>query len=71
MSIKLKYNLFLFQLLKVPKKKTKIADFIPKSHTCSNMLQLPYGSATIPLPSDEELFEIYDLAFKNSYFGIM
>ena len=51
--------------------KRKIADFIPKSHTCSNTLRLPRGSATITMPPDEELFAIYDLAFKNSHFGIM
>ena len=52
-------------------KKRKIADFIPKYHTCSNTLHLPRGSAIIPMPPDGELFAIYDLAFKNSYFGIM
>jgi len=52
-------------------KKRIIADFIPKSHTYSNTLHLPHGSATIRMPPDEELFAIYDVAFKNSYFGIM
>ena len=71
MSRKLKFSIFLLLLLKVTKKKRKITDFIPKSHTCSNTLHLPCGSATIPMPPDEDLFAIYDLAFKNSYFGIM
>ena len=52
-------------------KKSIIADFISKAHTCSNTLHLPHGSAAIPMAPDEELFAIYDLAFKNSYFGIM
>ena len=46
-------------------------DFIPKAHICSHILNLPRGSASIPLPDDTELFAVYDLAFKNSYFGIL
>ena len=65
MSRKLKYSFFSFLMLKAPMKKRKIADFIPKSHPCPNTLHLPRGSATIPMPHDEEGFAIYDLGFKN------
>lgn len=54
-----------------PQKKKPIWDFMPTSHTCSNTLDLPRGNAVVPLPSDDELFELYDLAFKDNYFGIM
>lgn len=57
--------------MKEPRKKRAIADFIPKSHTCSNTMHLPCGSARLALPPDEELFVIYDYAFKNAYFGIV
>lgn len=46
-------------------------NFMPKSHTCSNTLNLPIGNRHLPLPSEEDLFQLYDLAFKNTYFGIM
>ena len=50
--------------------KRVIADFILKSHTCSNTLDIPSGSHLIPLPSEKELFRLYDYAFKNAYFGL-
>ena len=50
-------------------KKRIIADFISRFHSCSNALHLPHGSAIIPMPPDEELFAIHDLALKNSYLG--
>ena len=52
-------------------KRKPIWHFMPTCHTCSNTLDLPRGNAVLPLPSDNELFELYDLAFKNSYFGVM
>ena len=64
--------LFFLHLIKdQPREKRAIPDFLPKAHTCSNTLHLPRGSATLPLPSDENLFNIYDYAFKNTYFGIV
>ncbi|XP_029195689.2 uncharacterized protein LOC114961227 [Acropora millepora] len=58
-----------------PEKKKPIWHFMPTSHTCSNTcsnsLDLPRGNEVLPLPSDNELFELYDLAFKNNYFGLM
>lgn len=53
------------------RKKRAIPDFMPKSHTCSNTMHLPCGSAGLSLPSDRELFALYDYAFKNTYFGIV
>lgn len=55
-----------------PEKKKPIWHFMPTSHTCSNSLDLPRGNEVLPLPLYNELFELYDLAFKNNnYFGLM
>ncbi|CAB3980212.1 leucine-rich repeat-containing DDB_G0290503 isoform X1 [Paramuricea clavata] len=43
--------------------------FIPTSNTCANVLHLPCPSNQIPLPTEEKLFEVYDMAFCNAYFG--
>jgi hypothetical protein len=43
--------------------------FIPTSNTCANMLNLPCPTSEIPLPNEEKLFEVYDMAFCNAYFG--
>ena len=43
--------------------------FLPTANTCSQTLNLPTGSHDIAIPSEEDLFEIYDHAFKNNYFG--
>ena len=43
--------------------------FLPTANTCSQILNLPTGSHDIAIPSEEDLFEIYDHAFKNDYFG--
>ena len=45
------------------------ASFLPLAHTCSNILELPRGTRKYPLPSADKLFELYDLAFSQSYFG--
>ena len=45
------------------------ASFLPLAHTCSNILKLPRGTRKYPLPSADKLFELYDLAFSQSYFG--
>jgi hypothetical protein len=42
--------------------------FAPTAHTCGNILSIPVPSSDNPLPSQEKLFEIYDLAFTQSYF---
>ncbi|CAH3123927.1 unnamed protein product, partial [Pocillopora meandrina] len=54
-----------------PQKKKPIWHFVPTCHTCSNTLDLTRENAVLHLPSDNEPFKLYDLAFKNSYFGVM
>lgn len=44
--------------------------FIPKANTCSVTLTLVRGSSGLPLPKEEELFQVYDTAFCNNYFGL-
>ena len=66
------FKRFFFFFTKEPRKKRKaIPDFLPKAHTCSNTMQIPRGTINLPLPPDEELFTLYDYAFKNSYFGVI
>lgn len=44
--------------------------FLPTASTCVNKLNLTRPSMTNPLPSQELLFQLYDYAFVNSYFGL-
>ena len=44
--------------------------FTPTAHTCSNTLGLPTESRVLPVPPEEDLFQLYDMAFKNTHFGI-
>ena len=48
-----------------PEKKS----FLPTANTCSCALQLPRASNGVPLPDADKLFEFYDMAFANEYFG--
>ena len=50
-------------------KKKAVEDYLPKAHTCSNTLRLPWAGHGLTLPEDDKLFNLYDLAFSNSYFG--
>ena len=43
--------------------------FIPTANTCGNTLYLPYPDGDTALPAENELFEVYDMAFSNAYFG--
>lgn len=43
--------------------------FTPKANTCSNTLRLPRPTHNIKQPDEKMLFDIYDMAFRNSYFG--
>lgn len=43
---------------------------IPKSSTCINCLYLPVPGTLLPWPERSHLFECYDLAFCNTYFGL-
>ena len=50
---------------------TSRVSFIPTAHTCSNTLELPRGLLTEKVASEEFLFNNYDYAFCNKYFGII
>lgn len=43
--------------------------FLPTANTCINRLKLPRATASTSLPPPEALFEMYDYAFANTYFG--
>lgn len=43
--------------------------FIPTANTCINRMTLPRASLSMPLPQPDHLFNLYDYAFANSYFG--
>ena len=43
--------------------------FLPTANTCANTLSLPRRTNDSLLPSEEQLFNLYDLAFANAYFG--
>ena len=43
--------------------------FLPTSHTCGNQIIVPRPTAEKALPQQEHLFNLYDYAFANSYFG--
>jgi len=43
--------------------------FLPSANTCINAITLPTPSLNVSLPSDEKLFDLYDCAFLNGYFG--
>lgn len=45
--------------------------FLPSAHTCTNCLELRRGHVDIKIPPEEDLFEVYDNAFSNVYFGKM
>ena len=44
--------------------------FIPKANTCSKTMFLPRGSNSRSLPAEKELFEVYDIAFTNTFFRL-
>lgn len=43
--------------------------FLPSANTCSNRLNLPVATNVSPLPPTKELFESFDMAFLNAFFG--
>ena len=43
--------------------------FLPMANTCSNTLYLPHATISTPLPESEALFQLYDYAFINTFFG--
>ncbi|KAH3805220.1 hypothetical protein DPMN_133517 [Dreissena polymorpha] len=50
---------------------TVAGSFVPTANTCANTLNLPRPSPDTPLPPDQKLFHFYDLAFSNTYFGLI
>lgn len=44
--------------------------FIPTANTCSKTMFLIGGSHSLNLPVEEDLFDVFDTAFANNYFGI-
>ena len=46
------------------------ACFLPTANTCINRMNLTRGSIENPLPSADIIFNLYDYAFANSYFGL-
>lgn len=47
----------------------KAWNFVPFANTCANTLHLRRPTSEYDLPSEEDLFEIFDYAFVNAYFG--
>ena len=43
---------------------------LPKSSTCINCLYLPIPGVMDPKLEDSKLFEHYDMAFANTFFGL-
>ena len=44
---------------------------LPTNNTCINQLNLPRASQSHKLPNQKDLFNLYDYAFSNQYFGQM
>ncbi len=57
--------------IKVDDNGTSKVSYLPTAHTCSNTLNLPRGPLVKKLPEENQLFNIYDLAFANEYFGLV
>lgn len=45
--------------------------FLPTSSTCTNSLRLPHPTGSMVIPPQEKLFDLYDYAFCNAYFGVI
>ena len=43
--------------------------FLPTSNSWINQLVLPIAGNLCKLPNEKDLFDLYDYAFLNSYFG--
>ena len=44
--------------------------FVPTANTCSKTMFLIRGSHSLNLPAEEDLFDVFDTAFANNYFGL-
>lgn len=45
--------------------------FLPTANTCSNSMMLPRPSSELEIPADDKLFDLYDYAFLNTYYGLV
>jgi hypothetical protein len=45
------------------------SSFLPTANMCINRITIPHPTRDHPLPQQEQLFGLYDLAFLNTYFG--
>lgn len=43
--------------------------FVPTANTCICSLVIPHATPLIPLPEPDRLFNLYDFAFANAFFG--
>jgi hypothetical protein len=48
---------------------TGVGKFVPTANTCICSLVLPHATHLIPLPEPTILYNLYDLAFANAFFG--
>ena len=50
---------------------SRLGKFLPTSNSCINQLVLPRAGYLYlyQLPNEKDLFDLYDYAFPNSYFG--
>ena len=46
-----------------------LSSFLPTANTCINSITVPHPTRDCPLPQQEQLFDLFDLAFLNTYFG--
>ena len=44
--------------------------FLPTANTCINRLVLPIPGSERELPADGHLFNLYDFAFANDFYGL-
>jgi len=44
--------------------------FMPTANTCINRMTLALPQGVQDMPSNDELFKFFDLAFSNTYFGL-
>ena len=60
---------FLFYIQELQSSDHLPYNYIPTAHACGNVLSLPIGALASPLPEEKSLFQVYDIAFANAYFG--
>ena len=48
----------------------KSISFLPTANTCINRLNLSTPDADMAMPTDDVLFNLFDYAFLNAFFGL-